>query len=345
MPSIRIFARGNGHGLAKDLQLLAGLLARSGYAVQPVGFHNEKGVRAVHIGWLRLARGWRGRPDLQLSLEHLYPATLGLARRNLLIPNPEWFRLGKWERHLGRLDGVLCKTRHAQRIFSDLGLPARHLGFTSEDRRLAAGRRERAFLHVAGKSPVKGTEAVLEAWRRHPEWPTLVVVQTRRHARPVPGAANIDHRVGRVADAQLRELQNACRFHICPSEAEGFGHTLVEALSTGAVMLTTDGEPMNELVRPGYGVLIPPARTGQLGVARRFHVDAAGVERAVERVLALPEAEVEAMSAGARRAFEAIDRGFRTQLVEAVADVVGPADGALPAGRATSAGAGLPLRD
>src|SRR5690606_2071978 len=121
-----------------------------------------------------------------------------------------------------------------------------------------------------GKSPVKGTEAVLEAWRRHPEWPGLVVVQTSRHARAgtVP-AGNIDHRVGRMPNDELRWLQNACRFHLSPSEAEGFGHCLVEGMSVGAVILTTDGEPMNELVRPGRGLLIEPARVGTLGLARR----------------------------------------------------------------------------
>lgn len=324
MPSIRILARGNGHGLAKDLRLLTDLFGQAGYAVQPVGFHSEKGVRALHIGGMWLERGWRGLADVQLSLEHVYPATLGLARRNLMIPNPEWFKAGKWKDCLHRIDGMLCKTAHAQHIFSDMGFDVRQVGFTSEDRRRPEVRRERAFLHLAGKSPVKGTEAVLEAWRRHPEWPTLVVVQTARHAQPRPGAANIDHRVGRLSDDDLRTLQNTCRFHVCPSEAEGFGHVLVEALGVGAVMLTTDGEPMNELVRPDYGVLIPPARIGQLGLARRFHVDADGVERAVEHVLGLPDATVDAMSGGARRAFEAIDRGFRTRVVEAMAEVLGP---------------------
>ncbi|WP_298576193.1 glycosyltransferase [uncultured Luteimonas sp.] len=336
MPSIRILARGNGHGLAKDLDLLADLLGQAGYAVDPVGFHNEKGVRALQIGGMRLARFWRGRVDLQLSLEHVYPNTLSLARRNLLMPNPEWFRTRKWQGSLHRLDGMLCKTVHAQRIFSGMGVDARHVGFTSQDRRLPGVPRERMFLHLAGKSPVKGTEAVLEAWCRHPEWPTLVVVQTSRHARPRQGAANIDHRVGRLSDDELRILQNSCRFHVCPSEAEGFGHVLVEALGVGAVMLTTDGEPMNELVRPDYGVLIPPARIGQLGLARRFHVDAEGVERAVERVLGLPEVVVDAMSARARRAYEAIDRGFRTRMVEAVGEAItGTAAAApLPAQRA-----------
>ena len=321
MPLIRILGRGNGHGLDRDLGLVAGLLADAGHAVEPVAFSNEKGLRYLHIGGMWLERGWKGRADLQVSLEHIYPPALPLARRNLWMPNPEWFK-PRWRSELDGLSGTLCKTRHAEEIFTDLGCRPRFVGFTSEDRRDQTVPRERRFLHLAGKSPVKGTEAVLEAWRRHPEWPELVVVQTARHARAdARRAGNIDHRIGRMADGELRRLQNACRFHLSPSEAEGFGHCLVEGMSVGAVILTTDGEPMNELVRPGSGLLIEPARVGTLGLARRHFVDAAGIERAVARALAMADTEVEAMGAAARAAFEAMDRDFRTRFAGHVAEM------------------------
>ena len=321
MPLIRILSRGNGHGLSRDLGLVASLLADAGNAIEPVAFSNEKGLRYLHMGGMWLERGWKGRADLQISLEHIYPPALPLARRNLWMPNPEWFK-PRWRDDLGDLSGTLCKTRHAEDIFAGFGCRPRFVGFTSEDRIDHAVPRQRRFLHLAGKSPVKGTEAVLEAWRRHPEWPELVVVQTSRHARvgAVP-AGNIDHRVGRMPNDELRRLQNACRFHLSPSEAEGFGHCLVEGMSVGAVILTTDGEPMNELVRPGRGLLIEPARVGTLGLARRHFVDAAGIERAVAQALAMTDAEVEAMGAAARAAFEAMDRDFRERFAGHVAEM------------------------
>ena len=321
MPLVRILSRGNGHGLSRDLGLVAGLLADAGNTVEPIAFSNEKGVRSLHIGGMCLARRWQGRADLQISLEHIYPRTLPLARRNLWMPNPEWFK-PRWRVELPVIAGTLCKTRHAEGIFAGFDCRPRYVGFTSQDRLDRAVPRQRRFLHLAGKSPVKGTEAVLEAWRRHPEWPPLVVVQTSRHARPgSTQAANIDHRSGRMADAELRRLQNACRFHLSPSEAEGFGHCLVEGMSVGAVILTTDGEPMNELVRPGHGVLIEPAQVGKLGLARRHFVDAAGIERAVERALAMDDAEVAATGAAARAAFEAMDRDFRERFAGHVAEM------------------------
>ena len=91
---------------------------------------------------------------------------------------------------------------------------------------------------------------LLAAWRLHPEWPRLTVVQAERHARRGPVAPNIEHHIGYLDDNALRWLQNRHQFHVCPSQAEGYGHHLVEALSVGAVVLATDAAPMNEHVRP-----------------------------------------------------------------------------------------------
>ena len=53
-------------------------------------------------------------------------------------------------------------------------------------------------------------------------------------------------------------LMNACQYHLCPSEYEGFGHYINEARSTGALIISTDAAPMNELVK--NGILIKPDR-------------------------------------------------------------------------------------
>ena len=317
----RIFSRANGGGLMRDLRLVSGVLAGAGHAVEPVAFGKEKGLRNLRLGGMWLAGAWRGRVDVQIALEHMYPRSFALAPRNLLVPNPEWFR-ADYHASLRHIDVMLCKTPHAMRIFSGLGCEARYVGFTSEDRRDPSVPRRREFLHLAGRSPVKGTGVVLEAWRRHPEWPRLVVVQSARNARPGGAGANVDYRVGRMDDAALLELQNACLFHICPSEAEGFGHCLVEGLSVGAINLTTDGTPMNEVVGPECGVLITPVRTGLMGLATRYGVDVRGVEDAVEQVLAMDAAALAEMSRRARARFESMDGGFRARFPRIVAEAV-----------------------
>lgn len=319
MPLIRIIGRDNGAGLSRDLALLAAVLRAAGAHVEVVAFGGEKGVTLMHQFGLRTARLWRGRADVQIFPERVYARMLGLGRRNLLIPNPEWF-LPKWTALLPAFERALCKTRHAQVIFDGLGCATTLIGFTSDDRRDAAVPRQQAFFHGAGRSSAKGTAVLMDTWHRHPEWPRLTVVQHARHTRSGEHADNIDHRIGYLHEAELRQLQNAHAFHICPSEMEGFGHVLMEAMSVGAVVLTTDGVPMNELVRPDRGWLIPPVRTARKDLAPRYFVDGEGITFAVEAAMAMDDVHLQAMSAASRGAFEASQAAFGQRLLSAVAD-------------------------
>ncbi|KAF1720530.1 glycosyltransferase [Pseudoxanthomonas wuyuanensis] len=317
MPSIRLISRNNGVGLSRDLEVMAEALDSPGSLIEVVGFGSTRAFNWGREASLWVARGLRGRARTQIFSERVYPRCLPLGQRNLLVPNPEWF-LPKWHRYLGCFEQVLCKTRHAEAVFRRLGCRTRYIGFTSRDRYDPQVARRHAFFHLAGRSAAKGTQVLLETWKRHPEWPTLTVVQHPKAAREVATAANIDHRVGYLDDAGLRHLQNAHAFHICPSETEGFGHYLMEAMSTGAVAITTDAEPMNELVTHRRGILIVPAGAHRNGLVRSYRVDAQGIETAVSRALALSPAQRWSLACEAREFFLANDRAFRQRLRSAV---------------------------
>ena len=245
--------------------------------------------------------------------EHIAPAFLDDAPHRVLLPHPEWF-LPRDLEALGHIDPVLAKTREAQRVFATQGCRALCIGFTSEDRRDTSVPREGAFFHLAGSSRTKNTEPLLALWRRHPEWPRLTVVQHPKEAKPGPPTANIDHRVGYLDEAELKRLQNAHRFHLCPSETEGFGHYIVEAMSVGAVVITLDGPPMNEMITPERGVLVPYSRAGTQHLATTFHFDDAAMEHAVERALSLDDADCVALGAAARAWYEAERAAFPDRL-------------------------------
>ena len=323
MPLIRIFSRDNGAGLSHDLRLLQDTLSQAGYEVDVVAFGGGKGINHLRETGLRLQWRWRGRADVQIFIERVYPRLLAIGSRNLLIPNPEWFHQD-WLRHLPLFDRVLCKTAHAQPIFEQFGCRTTYIGFTSEDRMDAAIPRERAFFHLAGRSSAKGTTVLLDTWRRHPEWPRLTVVQGKRKARANPGNRtlpqphNIDHRIGYLHDREIRQLQNQHVFHACPSEMEGFGHSLMEAMSVGAVALATDGAPMNELVQPQRGCLVTPARTTSKNLSPRYFIDADGIEDAIGRMLRLDATEIHAMGAAAQAHYRQADADFRQRLPAAI---------------------------
>jgi hypothetical protein len=317
-PDIRVISRDNGVGLSRDLQLVAGVLRDAGRAVEIAAYGGSGMGNRIRELELRARSALRGPVPTQIFIERVYPRCLPAGRRNLLIPNPEWF-VPEWRQWLPHFERVLCKTRHVVDIFAGLGCATHYIGFTSLDRLDAGVPRERAFFHLAGSSQAKGTQVLLEAWRRHPEWPRLTVVQSARTAIAGNPAGNIEALTGRMDDAALQRLQNAHLFHICASKVEGFGHVLMEAMSTGAVVITTHGAPMNELVRPHRGLLIPPACTGTLNLAPQYLVDVAGIENAVEQALALGGERLSAMSAAARLYYEHSDARFRENLVAALA--------------------------
>ena len=314
MADIRIISRDNGVGLSRDMALVAGLFRDAGHTVEVVAYGGNRMLdRCMEFGQ-RLRHAAGKRVDVQIFLERVYPRFLPLAGCNLLIPNPEWFQ-DKWRRFLPRFDAVLCKTRHGADVFSALGCEVREIGFTSDDVFDPGVARVREFFHLAGRSSAKGTEAVLDAWALHPEWPQLTVVQNPKTAKRRVDSANVAHRLEYIDDAALRRLQNRSLFHLCPSEMEGFGHYLNEALSAGAIVLATDGAPMNELVTPDCGVLLTPAGRRQEGLTERFIVDVAGIEAGVAQALALDDAAITRMRETARARYVEGDRRFRNGLV------------------------------
>jgi len=328
MIRVNLIARDNGFGLSRNLHLLGDALNNADCEVTVSGIRRgalRKMLNPAKQHAQNLARRLAGRDaerwDINLMLERVRPEYLAAARRNVLMPHPEWFdeRDRAW---LPRLDRAFVLTHHAAPIFEALGLRADYTGFTSEDRLDAAVPRERKFFHLAGRSSNKGTDTLLATWRRHPEWPRLTVLQSPRVARAVLKAPNIEHRIDYISDAELKRSQNAHRFHLCPSETEGFGHYLVEAMGVGAVVVTLDAPPMNEMVTPDSGALVAYSRTGRQGLATTYFYDEDALESVIERLLATPDDELERMGSAARAWFEDNDRAFRIRIAESVRALV-----------------------
>jgi glycosyltransferase involved in cell wall biosynthesis len=332
MKRINIVANNNGFGLTRHIRLIGEALRAGGFevTVTSVDF-DERGRDAQQrlrrkndgrrrwLGWLgpRFAHAY----DANIMIEHVLPVYFSAAAKTFYAPHPEWC----WPVDAALLpltNAALCMTHHAEPIFAARGCRTEYIGLTSEDRFDPAVTREQRFFHLAGASVNKGTETLLALWRRHPEWPTLVVVQGESTAKPGVPAANIDHRIGYIESVELHRLQNACRFHVCSSETEGYGHYLVEAMSVGAVVLTTDGPPMNEMITVERGLLVSVGHTGTQNLATTYFVSEAGLQDAVERALALDVAAADALGAAARAWFLENDAAFPARVVAALASLL-----------------------
>lgn len=320
MTTVNLVFWDNGFGLSRDARLLAEALRHNHCEVTltTLGLKQEHRrrrkwmrpyVRTQQL-WAGVRRQWRPPQvfDLNIMFEHLWPDELVRSRCNVALPNPEWFD-HRDQHFVGSIDRIWAKTHNAALIFTRLGRPTSWVGFHSDDRHDPTVARERKFFHLAGGSRIKGTDRLMAVWRRHPEWPTLTILQHPREAHPGPPAPNIVHRLGYLdmSDpaqyAEMKQLQNSHAFHVCLSETDGWGHYLVEALGVGAVTLAVDAPPMNELITPERGLLVPYAGTGNMALATTFYFDERVLEQTVENALSLSDIELRTLGGRAREWF------------------------------------------
>lgn len=339
MRSVNIISKDNGAGLSRNIGLLDGILRAAGWAVHVTRITERRLHRdAIQAGqqytsrwkqarvglrnWWESRRAARRDFTVNLFMESLLPECFAAAKFNCLVPNPEWFRPW-WQQHLPQLDLVLCKTRHAESIFQSRGARTAYISFTSVDRRLnSAPAAAPGFLHIAGQSRQKGTERLLEVWRRRSEWPKLTVVQHPAIARRGE-SSNIDLRLEVLDDAALQALQNSHNVHLCPSETEGFGHYIVEAMSCQALVLTTDAPPMNEHITPDRGLLVQWSAMQPQCLAMNHYVDLAALEAQIETAIHMSPRRRLELGQNARAWYEGNDRLFRMQLVTVFDQLVG----------------------
>jgi glycosyltransferase involved in cell wall biosynthesis len=325
---VNIIYGDNGSGLSRDATVVRQALRAAGHAVRltplaprpfPVALHYAPelarqayrgATQSVSKHWARRTRPW----DVNIFFERLLPECFDTARVNCFFPNQEWLTEDD-RKHLREVDLVLFKTQLAMDILAGEAKAAFLVGFTSLDRLdTTTPRNWRSALHVGGWNPHKGTAAVLTAWQSNAEWPELTVVSQLASAGT--HAPNIRHIGTRVSDGRLRHMQNLCGVHVCPSEVEGFGHTLVEAMSCGAIVVATDAPPMNELITPREGFLVPYSSTTTMGAGTRYFVDQPRLNETLARVWRLGSGARGQLSTAARTKFDQMRLSFHQALTK-----------------------------
>ncbi|GMF44856.1 unnamed protein product [Phytophthora fragariaefolia] len=204
-----------------------------------------------------------------------------------LMPNIEMIELTP--EHYWRVDIVLCKTKvcydRVTRWYKQEGNPRNVQVFytkhTSSDQAQFARKRmgdaaiapkdfsDITFVHTAGSSIWKGTKELLDCWTSTPGLPPLdLYMNEGPYNYLMKGAygkwvwwyswSTVNLHFGMLDRVSFSKLTAEAAFLMCPSLSEGYGHYINQARAAGAVIVTTDAPPMNELILSNeMGVLVP----------------------------------------------------------------------------------------
>ena len=312
-PKINIIARTNGVGLDRDVDLIHNTLKASGF-----------NVTVSHCrGISPLRRFFPETPqfDANIFLERVFPRWFGSATKNLLIPNQERFPKRHLP-HLKQIDHILCKSRHAEAIFSNLGHSTEFISFTSTDLLDETIQPDyQSFFHLAGRSTLKGTETILNLWKKHPEWPKLTIVQCKENA-PEHVPENVCLITDYIPHEEIKQYLNRHGIHLCTSLSEGWGHYIVEAMSCKAAVITTDAPPMNELITPDRGIPVAYNHSEPRHLGTNFYIDPDKLESHIQQLLVLPPEKKQIYGDHARTWFEKNDREFRQNLPKIIRKLI-----------------------
>jgi glycosyltransferase involved in cell wall biosynthesis len=130
--------------------------------------------------------------------------------------------------------------------------------------------------------------------------------------------SNLEFIDGYLPRKNLKRIQNESEVHLCLSEAEGFGHYICEALACGAIVMSVNGSPMNELVQPERGILLKVDRTDKMSKARKFFFDTVDLEKKIAELLAMKEDEKRKIKLNARIWFEENELFFEDSFAKAI---------------------------
>lgn len=223
---------------------------------------------------------------------------------------------------------IICKTRQAYSILQNK-YPSKNVlytGFSSLDKYIPSIQKKyRKYLHLAGKSPYKGTINVINAWKNHPEWPELLLIcRTDKYGigslseedKKTIDSKNISIIDKYLSENDLTKIMNECGIHICPSEHEGFGHYINEAKGVKSVVLYSDAPSMNEFfIDIKCGIPIKTYYNGLYkNVCPQYKTFVMDIEEAVEESLFMSEKELEEMGQEARHDFLNNDMKFKVTI-------------------------------
>lgn len=249
--------------------------------------------------------------DINIFTEKIWDSFLPYAKRNYFMPNPEISKV-RGQEIREKCDMILCRTHDGMNIYSAYHPNPYLLKFTSEDHYDENVVKDYYKpLHAIGKSIHKGTATLLNIWEKGADLPKLTFMQGKDQYHP--DSDNIIMNDKMTNEQEFIQIQNEHGLHICPSQAEGFGHYIIEAMSTGAVVITTDAPPMNEYITDKR-FLVRTKGFKEKNMGYIYEIDEMHLEEVIQRTLSMDENELKQVGERNREFFLSLREDFRERL-------------------------------
>ncbi len=327
--TINLITYNNGYGLTRDVQLLAKVIEEC----KPDNTTVDLKFSDFYSYQLRAA-------DINIFLEIPSKMFFPHAHANVLIPNQEWY-YRTWVPYITSFDQVWTKSQYATEMYRNLvkenggSTAVKYLGWQSNDysnkQELSDSwvdvsdqedNNNERWLHVCGKSIYKQTQVVIDSWK--PEYPHLDIIYSPKDVKGLIAHKkdNITYHTTRLSDKDLIEKMRTSKIHLCPSETEGFGHYLHEALSTGALIVSTDGPPMNEWITTKEGFLAS-AKKKRVGekLGSRYIISVEQMQQVLEKVVSLTPEERVVYYQASRQKYQDLLTSFRNKSTDFLKDI------------------------
>jgi hypothetical protein len=234
-----------GTGVAQDVHILHGLI------VHVLGKETE--IRHIPHYFPQCPPA-----EVNFFIEVINPSLFTFAAKNIWLPNPEW-TYKTWTPYAKMVDEIWVKTHEAEKLFAELGVETRYVGWTSIDKVMAEKKNYSKAIVPVGKNIWRNPKPIIQTYMKiykndrslYNHLPELHIVHDPSAVAlpPIPeeytGKIKLHSEV--MKEEEYDALLQECGLCICMSAAEGFGHAVNEAMSTGCVLMLNPIDAFREL--------------------------------------------------------------------------------------------------
>lgn len=234
-----------GTGVSQDVQILHGLISHV--------LGKETQIRHIPHYYPQCPEA-----EVNFFIEVITPSLFSYAAKNIWIPNPEW-TYKTWEPYAKMVDEIWVKTHEAEKLFADWGVTTRYVGWTSIDKVQPEKKNYHKAIVPVGKNVWRNPKPIIQAYIRiaqqrpdmYKSLPELHIVHDPNAIQlpPIPEQfqSKIKLHSEILKEKEYDDLLQECGLCICMSAAEGFGHAVNEAMSTGSILMLSPIDAFREL--------------------------------------------------------------------------------------------------